>query len=184
MKKDTFESNKYYDIIEQGEKTTILSDSYFIYKVQAKEDISVSATMIAYDADGAVVGKNTDDIVLTKGKNNFFEFYFDAEREKIKSTTVTVEFKKDSFLIGKRNAVEMVSYNQSGYDTYLTLKQVEDNPGTFGKFKLIFYKDGKIVDTDEGYLNVYTNLTGKGSTDVAKIWNDTVCDNIEFIYEP
>lgn len=182
---DTFEHNKYYDVEETAQFKNSIGYTILVYKVLAKQNVSVSSTMLAYDASGSVIGKSTDDIVLTEGKYNYFRYSFESD---ISSAKLEPGFtaKKDSYLVGERNAVEMVSYNQSGDDLYITLKQTGDKLGSFSKFKLLFYKGDNIVDTEDGYFNIYAqNLNGKGSQDVASIWvYGTDFDRIEYIYEP
>ena len=89
-------------------------------------------------------------------------------------------------MTGERNTVEMVQYNQTGDDLYITFKQNVDNLDYFAKFKLLFYKDDKIVDTEDGYFSTCVeNLNGNGATDAAKIWAyGTDYDRIEYIFEP
>ena len=89
-------------------------------------------------------------------------------------------------MTGERNAVEMVQYNQTGDDLFITFKQNVDELDYFAKFKLLFYKGDKIVDTEDGYFNIYAeNLNGNGATDVAKIWAYGIdYDRIEYIFEP
>ena len=94
--------------------------------------------------------------------------------------------KEPSWSIGDRDAVEMEQYNVSGDNLYITFKQTSDNIGSFAKFKILFYKDGKIVNAEDGYFSVYAeNLTGKESTDVAEIWvYGKEFDEVEYIFEP
>jgi len=167
-------------MIDEVSKVTIV-----IHKVLAKKDVSVSATLLAYGADGNVMEKSSDDIVLTVGQNNFFHYSFEGD---ISSANIqaNAQAKKDSFMTGERNAVEMVQYNQTGDDLYITFKQNVDELDYFAKFKLLFNKGDKIVDTEDGYFSTYAeNLNGKGSTDVASIWvYGTDFDRIEYVYEP
>ena len=39
--------------------------THIIYKVLAKKDSTISSTIIAFGDDGTVIGKSTDDIILT-----------------------------------------------------------------------------------------------------------------------
>ena len=182
---NTYEHNEYYDIVETSTFQNSIGYTIVIHKVLAKKDVSVSATLLAYGADGNVMGKSSDDIVLTAGQNNFFRYSFEGD---ISSANIqaNAQAKKDSFMTGERNAVEMVQYNQSGDDLYITFKQNVDELDYFAKFKLLFYKGDKIVDTEDGFFSTYAeNLNGKGSTDVAKIWAyGTDYDRIEYIFEP
>ena len=182
---NTYEHNDYYDIVETSSFQNSIGTTIVIHKVLAKKNVSVSATLLAYASDGSVIGKSSDDITLTEGKYNFFRYSFDGD---VSSAQIqaNAQAKNDSFMTGERNAVEMVQYNMSGDDLYVTFEQTGDELGSFAKFKLLFYKGDRIVDTEDGYFNIYAeNLNGKGSTDVASIWvYDTDFDRIEYVYEP
>ena len=182
---NTYEHNEYYDIVETALIKDSLGDTTVIHKVQAKQDTTISASLIAYGADGSVIGKDSDDIVLTKDKYNFFQYYFEGD---ISNAELKANFqaKKDSFVVGERNAVEMVRYDQSGEDLYVTFEQTGDELSSFAKFKLLFYKGDQIVGTEDGYFNISAkNLNGKGSTDVAEVWvYDMDFDRVEYVYEP
>ena len=182
---NTYEHNEYYDIVETSSFQNSIGTTIVIHKVLAKKNVSVSATLLAYASDGSVIGKSSDDITLTEGKYNFFRYSFDGD---VSSAQIqaNAQAKKDSFITGERNAVEMVQYNMSGDDLYVTFEQTGDELGSFAKFKLLFYKGDRIVDTEDGYFNIYAeNLNGKGSTDVASIWvYGTDFDRIEYVYEP
>ena len=182
---NTYEHNEYYDIVETSSFQNSIGTTIVIHKVLAKKNVSVSATLLAYASDGSVIGKSSDDITLTEGKYNFFRYSFDGD---VSSAQIqaNAQAKNDSFMTGERNAVEMVQYNMSGDDLYVTFEQTGDELGSFAKFKLLFYKGDRIVDTEDGYFNIYAeNLNGKGSTDVASIWvYDTDFDRIEYVYEP
>lgn len=183
----TYDSNIYYDIVESGSYSNSIGSTIIIHKVKAKEDISVSSTCLAYASDGSVIGKSSDDIVLTEGEYNYFKYTFDRDCDVSNATfDFNAQPKKDSFMIGERKCVEMTTYNHSGDDLYLTLKQTGDSIGSFAKFKIIMYKGSTIVGTEDGYFSVYAeNLNGKGSTDVAKVWVfGKDFDKIDYIYEP
>ena len=182
---NTYEHNEYYDIVETSSFQNSIGTTIVIHKVLAKKDVSVSATLLAYGSDGSVIGKSSDDITLTEGKYNFFRYPFDGDVSSAK-IQANAQAKKDSFMTGERNAVEMVQYNMSGDDLYVTFEQTGDELGSFAKFKLLFYKGDQIVNTEDGYFNIYAeNLNGKGSTDVASIWvYGTDFDRIEYVYEP
>lgn len=182
---NTYEHNEYYDIVETSSFQNSIGTTIVIHKVLAKKDVSVSATLLAYGADGNVMGKSSDNIVLTAGQNNFFRYSFEGDISSA-SIQANAQAKKDSFMTGERNGVEMVQYNQTGDDLYITFKQNVDELDYFAKFKLLFYKGDKIVDTEDGYFSTYAeNLNGNGATDVAKIWAyGTDYDRIEYIFEP
>ena len=71
---NTYEHNEYYDIVETSSFQNSIGTTIVIHKVLAKKDVSVSATLLAYGSDGNVIGKSSDDIVLTAGQNNFFRY--------------------------------------------------------------------------------------------------------------
>ena len=179
----SFTSNQYYDVVEEG---TYTSSGYtsMIYKVLAKQNITMDAQMLAYSPEGNVIGKSSSDITLTEGEYNYFKFMFDSD---VADATFEASVKaQDTHSDGDRNAIEMVDYNVSGDDLYITFRQVSDNPGTFAKYKILFYSGEQIVGDEEGFFSVYAdNLSGKDSTDVAKIWvYGKTFDRIEYMYEP
>ena len=182
---NTYEHNEYYDIVETSSFKNSIGYTIVVHKVLAKKNVSVSATLLAYAPDGSVIGKSSDDITLTEGKYNFFRYSFEGDVSNA-SIQANANAKNDSFMVGERNAVEMVQYNLSGDDLYVTFEQTGDELGSFAKFKLLFYKGDRIVDTEDGYFNIYAeNLNGKGSTDVASIWvYGTDFDRVEYVYEP
>ena len=180
-----FYHNEYYDVVEVVNNIRYESSSEIIYKVLAKKDVSIESAIIAYDRNGNVVGKQTDQIVLTAGKNNYFHYYFDV----IVDDTITLEMRtieeSESFYIGERNAVVMTDYYREKYKLYISVEQVAEKISTFAKIKLLFYKNNKIINVDEYYISTYAqNLSGIGTTDTISfyVWDDF--DNIEFIYEP
>lgn len=182
---NTYEHNVYYDIVEAVSYKDSIGYTHLIHKVLAKKNVSVSATIIAYGADNSVIGKASDDITLTEGKNNFFHYTFESDISNAKFN-VNATPKEDSFLSGERNAVELTDYNRSGDSLYLTFQQTGDNLSAFAKFKILFYKEDQIVDTEYSFFSTSTqNLNGKGSTDVAEVWVwGKDFDRIEYIFEP
>jgi hypothetical protein len=181
----TYISNDWYDIVDTASKLDVLGCTTVIHKVLAKQDISITGTLIASSEDGSIIGKASSDIVLTAGKYNYFKYYFDTDISNA-SLNAQLKINNSSLFDGDRNAVEMVQYNKSGDDLYVTFKQVSDNLGEFAEFKLLLYKDGKIVDTEDGYFSIYAeNLNGKDTTDIAEIWVYGVdFDTVEYIFEP
>lgn len=182
---DSYEHNQYYDITETATLENSIGYTIIIHKVLAKQDVSISSSMIAYSNDNSVIGKSEDNIKLTKGESNFFRYVFEADVSNAFFKT-TYKTKSASILDGERDSVELVEYNHVEDNLYLTFKQKVDKLGTFSKFKLLFYKNNQIVHTEDGYFNIYAeNLTGNGTTDVAELWIYGVdFDNLEYIFEP
>jgi hypothetical protein len=182
---NTYEHNAYYDIVEVASYKSSIGSTHIIHKVLAKRNVTISATLLAYGTDGNVLGKGTDEIILTEGKYNYFHYLFDSDISNA-SFRINATPKNDTFMIGERNAVEMVQYDISGDSLYVTLQQTGDSLGAFSQFKLLLYKGDTIVDTEENYFNISAqSLNGKGSTDVAEIWVYGVdFDRVEYVYEP
>ncbi|MBO5576973.1 MAG: hypothetical protein J5956_11845 [Ruminococcus sp.] len=183
---ESYEHNSNYDVIEKATFKDSIGITHVIHKVKAKKDATISATLMAYDANNNVIGKSEDRIVLTNGQNNFFEYIFEPDISNAK-ITAQMEADNDSFMDGPRNAVQMVTSNKTGDDLFITFKQVTDELGSTAKFKILYYKGGKIIDAEKnGYFVVYAkNMKGKGSTDVAKVWvYDIAYDKFEVYFEP
>lgn len=181
---NTYDNNEYYDIVETATYKSSSNYTSIVHKVLAKKNVSLTGTILAYGEDGSVIGKSSDDIELTAGQTNFLHYSFDKD---ISNATLKMNAQaNDPGLVGARNAVEMEQYNQSDDELYITFKQTADKLGPFAKFKLLFYKDDKIIATESGYFSIYAkNLNGIGTTDVAEIWvYDTDYDRFEYIFEP
>lgn len=182
----TYMNNDYYDVVETATFKNSINDTVVIHKVLAKKDVSVTGTLLAFEDDAStVIGKSTDDIILTAGQYNFFRYTFDGD---VTDSPIqpSSQVQQDSVMVGERNAVEMVTYNQNERHLYITFKQNADELGSFAKFKLLFYKDDKIVDTEDGYFTAYANnLNGNGSSDVVKLRDcSEEYDRFEYIFEP
>lgn len=181
----TYEDNPYYEVVETSYYISKFGDYIIIDKVLAKQDVTVSATVLAYDAEENVIGKTGDKIILTAGSYNFFRYTFDSD---ISDADLTVQWKiePDSILVGDRNAVEMVKYNRSGDHLYITFKQLSDDLSRYSRFKILFYLNDQVVDYKSEYFDITAeNLCGKDTTDVASVWvYNTEFDRIECFFEP
>ena len=182
---DTYEHNAYYDIVEAQSYTNSIGRLIVIHKVLAKKDVTVDASLTAYGSDGAVIGKSSDTITLTEGQYNYFRYSFDSD---VSSAEILsqAKTKRDNILSEERDAVEMVQYNRSGDDLYITFRQTKDKLGSFSKFKLLFYKNDRIVGTEDGFFSISApNLAGKDTTDVATVWVfGEDFDRVEYMFEP
>ena len=187
---NSFDSNSYYDVTDESLYTDTVS-AHKIYKVSAKENVTIKGTGIIYGSNGEVLGKCTDTIVLTKGKNNYFKFSFDKNILNDPGANISVSGHVEddtwsSMLSGERNAVEATAYNVNGSNLYVTFRQTADDLSYFAKFKLLLYKNGKIVGDEIGYFSTYAeNLNGKGTEDIASLWvYGKDFDKVEYIFEP
>lgn len=187
---NTYEHNECYDVIGTASFTDSINATHIIHKVKAKKNTTVEGTILAYNGNGDVIGKETDTIVLTEGKNNYFEYIFTNSVSNAKLEK-SYYVSGDNFMTGERNAVEMVKFSQSqdwlGTTLYVTVKQTGSKIGSLAKYKLLLYNGSKLVDTDFGYIGVHTSkLTGIGSTDVMEVslFSEAKFNKVEFIYEP
>lgn len=183
---ESYEHNSNYDIVETATYKDSVDYTHIIHKVKAKKDTSISATLLAYDSNNNVIGKSDNKIVLTAGEFNYFEYIFDKD---ISNAKITAQFSTDddSFMEGPRHSVQMVTSNKVDDNLYITFKQLTDKLGSLAKFKILYYKNGKIVDSENnGYFNIYAkNMNGKDQTDVATVWVYEIdYDKFECYFEP
>ncbi len=182
---ETYESNSYFDVVQRGEFKSSIGYTTIIDKVTAKKSGSVTATVIAKSSDGSIIGKEEDTIYLVEGKPNYFSYSF-KEDVSDAAFDITVKEINDYMKHGDPDAIEMVSWNTSGSDLYITINQNKDELGTFSEYKVLLLKSGQIVGSKEGYIDISAdNLAGSGSSDVIEEWiYGEDFDDIEFIYEP
>lgn len=184
-KEESYYENDTFEVVYKTLYNDILGYSTIVHKVHASKSKHIEATVIAYDLDGNVIGKSTDEVELTEGEYSALCYRFTND---VSNATFEVKVKIDepSFMIGDRDAVELVTYNSDDYHLYLTFKQVSKNLGEFSRFRLLYIRDGEVVGDDEGYFSVYAeNLNGVDTTDVAKILGCTESyDYIEYFFEP
>ena len=184
-KEESYYENDTFEVSYKTLYNNILGHSTIIHKVYASKTKDVEATVIAYDLNGNVIGKATDEIELVEGQYNFFRFLFTAD---VSNATfeVKVNIKEPDGLRGPEDAVELVTYSDDGFNIFLTFKQVKPSVGEFAKFKILYIKDGQVVGDGDGYYSVYAkNLNGQDTTDVAKLLLDVdEYDHIEYFFEP
>lgn len=178
-----YENNDFYEIVEKA-KLDSSNGTKVLHKVLAKKDVEIEATVIAYDSEGNVVEKDTNTIILTEGKTNFFSYWFDVDVSD-ENIMVTFQVTEETNYSGSRDAVRMVKWNSVKRNLYLTVEQIGE-VGEYSRYKLLYYKDGKIVGSEgRDYVGSDFNLSGIGSTDVTEIYvYDFDYDDVEFIYEP
>lgn len=186
---DSYEHNTYFDVIDQCSYQDSIGTTYIIHKILAKKDISASSTIIAYDKDKKVIGKSSDSIVLTKDSYNYFSYSFKNDISEA-SLEIACTCEPDSFLVGPRNAIEMVTYNKAGDELYITVKQTKSDIGTLPKYKVLYYKEDQLIGASSGYYGISSSgLSGIGSTDVISVpWFDFYhfqdFDSLECFFEP
>ena len=171
------------------EDMCFLEDGYsrsLVLKISAKTNAVICSSAVLYDSKENVVGKDTDDIVISAGRNNYFVYdvsdEFDCNTGKI-DITATAETIKEKYE-NELNAVTMEKCNVSGDYLYVTVKQAAEKIYTSGRCKLLFYKDDAISGVYSELL-YSTKLNGKNSTDVISVslYDYSEFDSVEFIYQ-
>ncbi len=177
----TYESNQYFDVIDtytykSGRYT------YIIHKILGKADnTDVDLTMFFYDKNDDVIDKCTPDVTVNNGYYNFITYW--TEEKDFDHYTISYTGRK-GWRDGDPDPVKMVKYTKKGKKAMITFEQT-GQIGSFAEFKLLFFKDGKLVDHDSSYFNVYVKqLTGVGSIDVAEVSVSEDFDTIEYYYGP
>ena len=180
----SYESNEFFDVVESA-KVEKYGYTTIIHKVIAKKTTSIESSAIAYDSNGDVIGKSSDTISLVEGQTNYFNYMFEGDISDENLEITAGELSYGLWSEGDIDAVKLVKWNKKNDNLYLSFEQT-GQLGSFSKFKVLLYKDGKIVGAEYGYFDIYaSNLTGVGSTDVAEIWvYGYSFDDIEYIYEP
>lgn len=173
----TYEDNPYFEVVER-----YTFGSYIFDKVLGKADNKkIEASMLVYDDEGDVIDKCSGEITVNSGCYNYIRYNMDVTEY----DHYDISFKaSSSWRGGDADAVKMVKYKVVGKNVMVTLEQVGEI-GSFSQFKLLFLKDGKIVDYEEWYFDIKAKgLNGKGTTDVAEISCNKEFDTIEYFYEP
>ena len=201
--KSAYEENDYYSLVETGSFKTYYNQ--VVHKVKAKTTCRVEVTALAYDSNGDIIDKTSDDVVLVKGQYSCFHFTFsDLSDKEFKNAVIeySAVLKRDltdtllavdyeiSASLGNKNIfeVDLVKYNSKKNSLYLTFEYTRGDMGIFDQFRIIFYKGDKIVGYEDGYFNVYADgLKNVGDKDVAEIRIPSSAkkyDRIEYIYAP
>lgn len=177
----TYESNQYFDVVDsytykRGGYT------YIIDKVLGKQNnMHVDLTMLIYDKDDDVIEKCTPDVIVNKGYYNFITYWIESEDYDHHSISYTAS---SSWHGGDPDPVKMVKYKKKDKKVLITFEQT-GQIGSFASFKLLFFKDGKVVYHGSWYFDVYVKqLNGVGSVDVAEISLSSDFDTVEYYYDP
>jgi len=205
----TYEENEYYSLVEKGNYSSSSTYQYVIHKITAKKDCKISATAVVYDKNGSVIGKDEDEIVLVKGKNNYFKFLFsDISAKELSNATIEYSsvLKKDLSDSNRAedreifkslhsedddidvDIIQMTDESHKKNKLFITLSFVWGEMSYFDKYKILFYKKDKIVGCQDGYINVHAeNIKAIGDKEVVEIWVPSSAkgfDRIEYIFEP
>lgn len=177
----TYESNQYFDVVESytykdGRYT------YIVDKVLGKADnTNVDLTMFFYDKNDEVIDKCTPDVTVNKGYYNFITYW--TEEDDFDHYTISYTG-RSGWRDGDPDPVKMVKYTKKDKKVLITFEQT-GQIGSFAEFKLLFFKDGKLVKQGSWYFDVYVKqLTGVGSTDVAELSVSADFDTLEYYYGP
>ena len=205
----TYENNQYYSLEDSGsfvEKRYSGDVINIIHKVKANVTCSIEASAIAYDENGDVLDKVTDEVTLVKDEYNFFLFQFkDISVKEFKKATIEYSSAIKYDLSETTRAVDydltqqigtfdspfeviMTKFSKKKDKFYLSLEFQKGYLDYFDKFKILFYKGDKIVGCEDGYFNIYAEgLKKAGDKDVVKMSipeSAKKFDKIEFFFEP
>lgn len=177
----TYESNEYFDVVESY---TYKSGryTYIIDKIIGKADNkNVDLTMFFYDKNDDIIDKCTPDVTVNKGYYNFITYW--TEEDDYDHFTISYTG-QSSWRSGDPDPVKMVKYTKKDRKVMITFEQT-GQIGSFAEFKLLFFKDGKLVKHGSWYFDVYVKqLNGVGSVDVAELSISKDFDTIEYYYGP
>ena len=176
--------NDYYDVVEVATYSNSYGDQILIQKVIAKKDAIIDGTILVFDKNEDVIGKETSDMRLIAGQANFYRYTFDTD---ISDATFQMKYTTSDVSKKYEIGVEMVKYNVSGDTLYVTFKQLCDKLDSFSKFKFLFYKDGNVVGSvPSSFFDIYAkNLNEKNAVDVVELGvNGVDFDTVEYYFEP
>ena len=165
-----------YTIDAEYEYIDTLGDKHFVKLITVNDDKAIEASVIATDSTGAVVGKMSDVVNISKGSTgvidiNCFEI---ADSLDINSLTFTWSWKAYTPLVrGNTDAFSIDTYNISENIIYITgsCNNIHDSflPGC----TVLFFKGNNLVSTSETYFH----FNEADSTSIAECWFD---NNIDF----
>lgn len=201
--RSAYEENDYYSLVETGSFKTY--HNQVVHKVKAKATCRIEVTALAYDSNGDIIDKTSDDVVLVKGQYSCFHFTFsDLSDKEFKNATIeySAVLKRDLTdtlravdyeiftSLGDDNIFEvaLVKHNSKKNSLYLTFEYTRGDMSVFDEFRILFYKGDKIIGYEDGYFSVYADgLKNVGDKDVAEISIPSSAkkyDRIEYIYVP
>ena len=178
-------SNSDYTVLNTYSYVDSIDYKHIIYVVEGKKTTDVSLRVTIEDKKGNILDTRSDDISLTKGKKNYFHIITDSRNISPDSKYTVKQKSSSSFWSGADNSIEVVKYNHNDDDFFITVKQVKEDMGQYARIKVLFFYNGALVDSEEGYYSVYAeDLDHKGDTDVIKFWiYGTKYTDVEFFLE-
>lgn len=128
--------------------------------------ISLSATMVFYDANGLMLGKSTEDnYYFEAGKKCALNFYrpYDSDYNEISYDHYKVVYSADNTEYATSNLSDIVtnSYISAADNVMVEISNTGNKTSLFTQVAVIFYKDGKAV----AYDYTYAECNKPGSTD-------------------
>lgn len=128
--------------------------------------ISLSATMVFYDANGKMLGESTEDnYYFEAGKKCALNFYrpYDSQYNYIQYDHYKVVYSADrtGYLISNLSDIVTNSYISAADNVMVEISNTGNKTSLFTQVAIIFYKDGKAV----AYDYTYADCNNPGSTD-------------------
>jgi fibronectin type 3 domain-containing protein len=122
--------------------------------------VSLSATMVFYDANGTMIGKSTDDnYFFEPGKKSALYFYgpYDGDFNFINYSSYKIVYSIDDTSFQISNLSDIKTTSNIGSDNVMVEVTNSGNKSAeFTKIGIVFYKDGKAVAYDYGYADCET----------------------------
>ena len=179
----TLDSDAFYEVVDTAEYQDSLGTTYLVRKVLAKQDAPIISTAVF--GDGSETMKASDRIVLTEGEYNYFRYVL-PDNIPADAEPVFEDYRAADMGSGAKDAVELLSWKQEDYTLLLNVRQNAEPIGRNSRFKLLFYKEGKLVSEQTGAFLMNTDsLKGTGSqAEISLMTFGTDYDDIAFFYEP
>lgn len=158
---------------------------HFIYLVDAKKTAEIELKLLIKDKKGNVLDTAEDRISLTKGKKNYFDLVFKDEFFDSDNSYTLTSKSVTSYHKGAEDAAKVTNYNKSDNTLYITVKQTNEDLGSFAELKMLFYKGDKLIYSEDCFYDVYAeDLEHKGDEAIMGVSIYGVdYTSIEFYYE-
>ena len=160
--------NKYFKRLFDAAYETIIDTCVCVELVEAKQDCTAKKEIVMKDSDGNVVFKKDDTIALTAGSRNYFSIVVPNDIPSDATVNVRYGFSEKNPFNGDI-CVEMSDYNCVGNRLYVTFKRIDGEFGALPYYKLICFKDGKLVDTADGFIET-SELANVGDESIASVY--------------
>lgn len=155
---------------------------FIVVKNNTKETVGISTSSLAYAKDGSVIGAASGEFeALGAGCTSIFYEAFETEEE-IDYYKTELNYSKSKYY---KSIIQDLSYARDDIKNGLVLqvKNNGDNAADFVQAWVLFFKDGKLVDYDNGYFTD-DDFELKPGKKMSKQFNtNKEFDNVEFYFD-